>query len=146
MASLDKYRIFFTQVQAVQQKLCTPDNNYILDMEIKMQKRVEENYPLSSQKVQDWVKHRGLERINQFKPQFLIDKDERYAKFAKPLSGYINQKDLDRLDRHMDLFIKPKTRAQAQKRIYLLKKKIREEQAADDELRHRQNSFIAAKF
>ena len=60
MHSLDKYRIFFTQVQAVQKKLCTPDNKYILDMEIKMQKRVEENYPLGSQKVQDWVKHRGL--------------------------------------------------------------------------------------
>lgn len=36
MHSLDKYRVFFTQVQAVQVKLTTPDNRYILDMETKM--------------------------------------------------------------------------------------------------------------
>ena len=40
MKSLDKYKVFYTQVHKVQQKLNTYDNKHILLMETKMQKRV----------------------------------------------------------------------------------------------------------
>ena len=52
-----------------------------------------------------------MKRINNYKPQFLIDKDERYARFSKPLSGYITQKDEEMLERWRQLFVKPLTRA-----------------------------------
>ena len=40
MLFMEKYRIFFTQVQTVQEKLSKPENKHILNMESKMQKRV----------------------------------------------------------------------------------------------------------
>ena len=40
MLFMEKYRIFFTQVQTVQEKLNKLENKHILNMETKMQKRV----------------------------------------------------------------------------------------------------------
>ena len=40
MQFMEKYRIFFTQVQTVQEKLSKPENKHILNIESKVQKRV----------------------------------------------------------------------------------------------------------
>ena len=59
----------------------------------------------------------------------------------------MTQKDIEKLDRHKELFIQPLTRAQAQQRIYKLKQKIREEQALEDNARLQDHTaFVAAKF
>ena len=76
-----------------------------------MNKRIKKNYPLCSRKVQQAIKTKALKRINNFKPEFLVNKDERYARYAKPLSGYLTEKDLKRLDRvNQEIFVKPMTR------------------------------------
>ena len=83
-----------------------------------MNKRIKKNYPLCSRKVQQAIKTKALKRINNFKPEFLVNKDERYARYAKPLSGYLTEKDLKRLDRvNQEIFVKPMTRDQVQQRI-----------------------------
>ena len=87
--SLDKYKTFFSQLQAVQKKLTNTENKFLLQMERKMQNRVRQNYPDGSQKVQNKFKELTLRRIKKFKPQFLIEKDERFAKHSRPLFGYL---------------------------------------------------------
>ena len=74
-----------------------------------MMEVVRKNYPVGNPVIQDHFKNRTLKRINNFKPQFLADKDERYAKHAKPLCGYVTEKDMAKLDKIKELFIKPLT-------------------------------------
>lgn len=96
-----------------------------------MQKRVKKNYPLCSQKVKDQIKAQALKRYENFKPSVIVNKDERFAKVSKPLHGYVTQKDLDKLDKVAQLFIKPLTREQAMKRITKLREKQKESAALD---------------
>lgn len=128
MNTLDKYRVFLNQVQALQEKLNTADNKYILEMESKMQKRVRKNYPVGNIIIQSHFKAKSLKRINNFKPQFIVNKDERYAKFSKPLYGYVTKEDNEKLDRIGRLFVKPLTRAQAEKRTMNIRTKLLEAQ------------------
>jgi hypothetical protein len=73
----------------VQEKLNEPDNRITLRVETKMQKRVKKNYPSGTERVQSRFKVQSLNRVNNFKPEFLRNKDERLAKDSMPLSGYI---------------------------------------------------------
>jgi len=123
MASLDKYKIFYSQVQAVQEKLNSAENRRELRFETKMQKRLQKNYPVAIKPLQDRLKAQSLLRLNNFKPEFLVNKDERFVRDSKPLQGYVTSQDLKRLDRIGEYFIKPLTRAQIEKRLKCLKDK-----------------------
>ena len=116
-------------------------------MEQKMNKRIKKNYPLCSRKVQQAIKTKALKRINNFKPEFLVNKDERYARYAKPLSGYLTEKDLKRLDRvNQEIFVKPMTRDQVQQRIQKLRQMIKEEGRENTESSMQDTSQILANF
>ena len=97
-------------------------------MQTKMQKRVQKNYPVANNLVQDRFKAQALKRINNFKPGYLVTKDERWAKYSKPLSGYVTEKDHAKLDRIGEIFVKPLTKQQVQNRIKKLKEKMRAEE------------------
>ena len=112
-----------------------------------MNKRIKKNYPLCSRKVQQAIKTKALKRINNFKPEFLVNKDERYARYAKPLSGYLTEKDLKRLDRvNQEIFVKPMTRDQVQQRIQKLRQMIKEEGRENTESSMQDTSQILANF
>ena len=88
-----------------------------------------------------------MKRINNFKPEFLVNKDERYARYAKPLSGYLTEKDLKRLDRvNQEIFVKPMTRDQVQQRIQKLRQMIKEEGRENTESSMQDTSQILANF
>ena len=63
-----------------------------------------------------------LKRINNFKPEFLVNKDERYAKYSKPLSGYVTQKDLDKWKKIGEYFKTHLTKQQILEEVKRLKK------------------------
>ena len=100
------------QIQAKQKKLNTAKNQHILNMESGMQKKLYENYPNASNALQERIKAKVLKRIGNYKPQFLINKDERWAKFSKPLNGYVSESDLKKLDKKIGVYFdQPLTRA-----------------------------------
>ena len=77
---LDKYQVFFSQSQIKQERLNLIENKQVLQMEVNMQDRVQKNYPNAIRPIQEIIKAKALKRINNFKPEFLRNKDERWAK------------------------------------------------------------------